>query len=324
MTASSASSGVDVDVGIPTYRRPEWLRESLTSALGQSRAQLNVTVVDNASGDSTTLVVGEIGDPRVTVVTNPTTVTRIDNYNRALFAGSSPYVAVLADDDQWKPTFLEHTAAVLDSDATVVLVHCGYDAIDEAGSVIDSIAHPAPGLARVVPGDRYIEWLIAGTHRVQFTGSLIRRTALPPGGFATADEVADDLGLLLRVAQRGRVAFAPEPLVRVRMHDQTVSAGHGITDGGGYVFSLAWREQFRDVKLRFVDECVTDPSNARRLRKLAHRTFRRQLLSPVARALRHEGVGAATAALRQSLRRDPRALVDPQAWKWAAAALLQR
>ena len=52
---------------IPTFRRPELLRRAVTSALAQEGVSLQVCVYDNASSDSTGIVVAELAkkDPRV-------------------------------------------------------------------------------------------------------------------------------------------------------------------------------------------------------------------------------------------------------------------
>jgi glycosyltransferase involved in cell wall biosynthesis len=312
-----------VDVGVPTLGRPDQLAVALAGVRAQTHASWRVTVSDNASGDSTPDVVAATGDPRIRVHSLPVRVPRVDNYANALRTGDAPYVTVLADDDAWHPEFLARAVAVLDAHPTVVVVHTGYETFGADGRTVTVVANPLPGPA-VVPGAAYVERLISGRHQIQFAASVLRRSALPPQGFTASDGVADDLGLLLRTGSRGRVAVVAEPLVRVRVHDdsESGSASQGITDGH-YVFSGDWRRQFRDTKLGFVAECVPAPREARRLRRMTRQSFRRQLLVPAAQGLRRRDPRAAVRALRHGIREDPWVAVDPQAWKWAAAALVR-
>ena len=54
-----------VSVVIPTRNRAHLLRRAIESALGQTFADLELIVVDDASEDQTETVVREIDDPRV-------------------------------------------------------------------------------------------------------------------------------------------------------------------------------------------------------------------------------------------------------------------
>ncbi|HMD51194.1 MAG TPA: glycosyltransferase, partial [Solirubrobacteraceae bacterium] len=56
-----------VSVGIPTYNRASRLRRAADSVLGQSYAELELVICDNASDDETEEVCLELsrGDPRV-------------------------------------------------------------------------------------------------------------------------------------------------------------------------------------------------------------------------------------------------------------------
>ena len=49
-------------VGIPTFNRPEWLRESMESVLTQSYEDFCLIVSDNAPNDETAEVVRSFGD----------------------------------------------------------------------------------------------------------------------------------------------------------------------------------------------------------------------------------------------------------------------
>jgi glycosyltransferase involved in cell wall biosynthesis len=62
---------VDVSVIIPTFRRPELLKETVQSVLAQDRVRVEVIVVDDSPEGSAAATVASIDDPRVSYLKNP-------------------------------------------------------------------------------------------------------------------------------------------------------------------------------------------------------------------------------------------------------------
>jgi glycosyltransferase involved in cell wall biosynthesis len=60
----------DVSVIIPTFRRPELLKEAVLSALAQEGVALEIVVVDDSPEGSAQRVIEALADPRVTYVRN--------------------------------------------------------------------------------------------------------------------------------------------------------------------------------------------------------------------------------------------------------------
>jgi glycosyltransferase involved in cell wall biosynthesis len=56
---------VTVTIGIPTYNRPDWLRQAIRSALVQTVEDFRVLVSDNASDEETRMVVESFDDERI-------------------------------------------------------------------------------------------------------------------------------------------------------------------------------------------------------------------------------------------------------------------
>ena len=77
-----------VSVIIPTHNRARTLRRAIDSVLGQSPADLEVIVVDDASTDSTPDLVREISDPRL----------RYTRHDENRFAGAARNQAAVETD----------------------------------------------------------------------------------------------------------------------------------------------------------------------------------------------------------------------------------
>ncbi len=107
----------EVAVVVPTYRRPDFLRRAVASVLEQTSRDLVVVVVDDGGGQ----VGGLPEDPRLHVVTlgRNTAVLGVVN-NVGIRLTSSRYVALLNDDNSWRPDHLERAVAALDEGADLV------------------------------------------------------------------------------------------------------------------------------------------------------------------------------------------------------------
>jgi glycosyltransferase involved in cell wall biosynthesis len=102
---------------IPTYRRPVLLRRAIESALNQTRPDGMVAVFDDASGDETEAVVGEVAnrDPRVTYHRHATNLGLAGNFRFALDHVETPYFSILSNDDMLLPHMYEAALGALES-----------------------------------------------------------------------------------------------------------------------------------------------------------------------------------------------------------------
>lgn len=126
---------------ITTYKRPELLKQAVTSVLEQTYPNFQVCVYDNASGDET----GEImrafiqKDPRVKYHCHAENIGMMANYEYALSRVNTPYFSFLSDDDFFLPCFYETALKGFEEHPDAAFSACGVTAVDETGKVL---AHP--------------------------------------------------------------------------------------------------------------------------------------------------------------------------------------
>jgi len=101
-------------IGLPTYNRPELLKQCLSSILGQTFTDFEVIVGNDhiktpLSGEQL-----DIDDPRVRFVNHPHNLGEIDNMNSLLALSRGRYFTWQFDDDLYAPDFLEaaHSALI--------------------------------------------------------------------------------------------------------------------------------------------------------------------------------------------------------------------
>lgn len=115
-----------VQIFIPTFNRAEKLRRAVDSVLRQSCRELEVVVLDNHSDDATPHVVMELArsDARVQHVRRERNIGMIGNFNSIADLVTARYFAMLTDDDQYEPNFVETALACFKCHRGVRFVAC--------------------------------------------------------------------------------------------------------------------------------------------------------------------------------------------------------
>lgn len=173
-----------VAVGLPTYNRPEFLRQAIESILKQTYRDFELLISDNASPNPATREICEdyvAADPRVKYVRQKTNIGVFNNFQFVYERASAPYFMWASDDDLWEPEFIERGVQALDSDRTKSAWFCQFDRIDDAGTVIETMkpvtAHASKGKKRREVAHYLLE-VDNNATKVMFTYSLFRREAL--------------------------------------------------------------------------------------------------------------------------------------------------
>src|SRR4051794_29226747 len=96
-----------VTVVIPTYNRPDFLREALDSALAQDFKEFEVLVVDDASAYDVQGLVDSFRDSRVLLQRHRRNIGVVQNWHWCLCTPRTRYVAILEDDCLWLPHHLD-------------------------------------------------------------------------------------------------------------------------------------------------------------------------------------------------------------------------
>ncbi len=144
MSASTATGRVTVSIITPCYNGARYLRDTLQSAVSQSRPPLEVIVIDDGSKDDSAAIAESFGPPvRVIRQTN-----HGESYarNRGIETARGSHVLFLDADDLLAPGALEHLAGALDGHPGAVgLMGCAwFDAGDpEKPHTTKLLSYPA-------------------------------------------------------------------------------------------------------------------------------------------------------------------------------------
>jgi glycosyltransferase involved in cell wall biosynthesis len=215
-----------VSIVIPTYRRPELLRIALASVRDQSFKDIEVIVQDNASPEDVAAVVAAFPELAIRFYRNEHNLGQTANILSAMRRATGKYLAVLADDDVWKPEFLERMVKALEEKPECVIAFSNYEIIDEAGSVqpITQKIRRYHGSHLLAPGYHESFERIATIFRAVsvISGSLLRRGATDWTDVPTNLSIAVDTYIGFLAARLGLMCyFDAEPLIQIRYHSGT-------------------------------------------------------------------------------------------------------
>lgn len=188
-----------VSIVLPTYNRAKLLHSALHSIVAQSFQDWELIVVDDCSKDDTQKVVDSIHDPRICYLRHKNNKGGSAARNTGIRKSVGEFVAFLDDDDLWEFCYLEEQ---LNAMAAYDAVTSGYRLSNET---------PRSSGSAVVPITSSM--LRKGYAGCGTSGLMIRRPVIESLMFDESLPSGQDWDLLMRLTQRYRVGFLPEPLV---------------------------------------------------------------------------------------------------------------
>jgi hypothetical protein len=304
-----------VSIVIPTRNRATHLPRTLRAVHSQEGVELEVVVVDDASGDSTPELVAASPDKRIVYVRHDIASGVSAARNSGIAAARGEWVAFLDDDDVWAPDKLWLQLAAAEQERADWVYGGDVNVDDDLRVLSGGPPHDPDAVMKLLP-----RWnpLSSGGSNV-----MVRSAALAEvGGFDTTLRRTEDWDLWLRLARRGRPAWVNEPLVAYRFH-----AGNVIGETASIV------DEPRRLAARYGIP-VDLPAMHRRAAWVALRGGRRRLairhylravaggdfqsLGRALFALTHPAVG--TDRLFDRLGRDPAWVARAERWLQAFAA----
>ncbi len=122
-----------VSVIISTYNRAVMLKQAIDSVLNQSYKDFELIVVDDGSTDETPQVINKYGE-KIRYIWQKNSGLNAGR-NKALKAASGKYIALLDDDDLWKPYKLELQVGLMDLHPEVPYAFSEFNIFNSSGIV---------------------------------------------------------------------------------------------------------------------------------------------------------------------------------------------
>lgn len=212
-----------VAVVTPVYNGGKFLDEAMACVQGQTYPNLIHVVLDNASTDSTPIILERYREARVPVLIqrNDSLLPLTDNWDKAftLIPRDAQFAKLLCADDLMRADCIEKFVALCQAEPSVETVCCQdihNDLIRRANIPAGQTVIDGKKAARAIL-DRSINWLpfqhlFVRLHPEDFDGPF----------FGTGEYGADPYAVA-RSALRGSFGYLHEPLVYTRWHDDSAS-----------------------------------------------------------------------------------------------------
>ena len=240
---TAGTEALDVSVVIPTRGRHELLRRAIASAIGQEPRPREIVVVADGPDPGLADVLGGVEASGLRLVELPEAAGAQAARNAGVAAATSTWLALLDDDDEWRPAKLRRQlAAAAAAACPEPIVTCAVEVRSPRGIYVMPRRYPAPN-------EPVSEWLtvrhgllrggFVQTSSLFASRELFRRIPFDPGMTRL-----QDLDWLLR-AVHGGACFVPVP--------EPLSIWHAdedrprVTHGADWQQLLHWAQDHRDL-----------------------------------------------------------------------------
>jgi glycosyltransferase involved in cell wall biosynthesis len=284
-----------VSVVMPTFRRAHLIGGTIRSILDQTFTDFELLIRDDGRGDDGTeeaVRAAANGDPRVRYHRNATNLRMPMNLNAGIAESVGEFVAVCHDHDLYAPEFLADLVGLLDRHPTALFAHTGIEVVDQ---------HDRPtgdrhigAFAEITRGSDWLATMLASFHCPVCALTLVRREAHERFGlYNPAYGFIADVEMWMRLSDKGDVAYASKPLIRVRTRED----GHEANENPWPLFAIVFAIHRRYVPRRY--HGLSRVSAEARLRLRADLQVLREIAARVRRGKR-PAIGAALEPLRAS------------------------
>jgi len=192
------------------YNAEPYLRAAIDSLIAQTFSDWELIAVENGSTDKSMLILKSYSDPRIRIFPFEANIGRTPALRFAFDQARGDYIAVLDADDVSSQNRLAQQAAFLDQHNDVALVGSWAQHIDKHGKVFDVFEPPT--------NQKELQNCLGWTNPIIHSSAMYRRQlAHEVGGYPENIVWAQDLGLILALAQRAKIAMIANYLCQVRV-----------------------------------------------------------------------------------------------------------
>jgi len=209
-------------IAVTTYNRPELLKQTLVSILGQTFTDFEVIVGNDYVREPLSADLLDIKDSRIRFVNHPRNLGEARNMNTLLDLGRGRYFTWQCDDDLYAPNFLEEVHSALISFGSPLCVFTSYELI--YGTSFPDLKKSRSGKRRIYSGREFIGKYWSGELKAMGCTGVYQTEYLQELGgvqrFAdTHHPLYSEHLLLIQVGLQKQVAHIDIPLVLYRNHE---------------------------------------------------------------------------------------------------------
>ena len=215
-----------VSIGIPTFNRPELLRQALESARSQTYPNLEILVSDNESTDAqTSKILAEASaiDFRIKTYRHKKNIGAAANFEFLLNSATGDFFTWLADDDLMHPTCIKLLVAAHKQNPRLVCAFSDVTILDINGHSLGTMKHAALKFSPYKSRAEKMRATFFSNPKCQATYGLFRTTIARQCPFEKSAyknmAAGAEYTFLARMASLGDIVAVPHPLRSYRRHE---------------------------------------------------------------------------------------------------------
>lgn len=204
---------------MPLYNTEKYVGQAVQSLLSQSYTDFELIIVDDASTDGSIEVVKSFKDSRIKILSNEQNQGIVFSRNRGLKEAVGRFIAPFDSDDIALPEKFMKQIRFLKDHPEYGMLGSWIKMIDEKGSLLKK------GWRLMASPEQIPSQLLFRNYFAQLS-VVIRREAIPQGGYVKGFNMAEDYRMWVEVARNFKVWNYPEYLVYYRIHPGSVTDGN--------------------------------------------------------------------------------------------------
>ena len=245
--STPGASDATLDILLPFYGDPGYLRTAVESVLAQDDPRWTLTVIDDRyPGTEHTAYLESLDDPRVRHLVNETNLGVSRNFQHATDLATADYSVIFGGDDVMLPGYVSRVRQLIATHPGADVIQPGVQVIDEQGTPVLPLAdrvkanyRPKGAGPQVLTGEPLASSLMRGLW-TYFPSVVWKTSTLKRYGFTAQFEVSLDATLLLDIALGGGVLVADDEVVfQYRRHRASVSSATAV-DGSRFAEERAF------------------------------------------------------------------------------------
>lgn len=215
---NNASNSPLVSVIMPAYNAEKYIGEAIESILNQTYKNFEFIIIDDASSDETTDIIKNFQkkDKRIILVKNRENIGVTKSLNKALRRARGKYIIRMDADDFAYPNRFAQQVALMERHPDVVVSGCYIEVCDKDLKT--------KYIRKYHPDDKSIRRHIFRYSPFAHPATIWKARILKKEQYDERIVVSQDYELYFRVGTMGKFMNLPKSLLKLRIHDTSVSA----------------------------------------------------------------------------------------------------
>jgi glycosyltransferase involved in cell wall biosynthesis len=205
---------------MPTYNHARFIGEALSSVLSQTYTNWKTIVINNFSQDNTIEIIGNFGDPRISLINFNNGGVIAASRNEGIRRSKGEFIAFLDSDDVWFQGKLETQISYLSNNPDVGL----------AATNAQNIPNGDIRLPKISSIKNVSTCNLMRFNFIINSSVLVRKDVVEKVGLQCEDpgiRAAEDWEYWIRTSKVTKIHVLPEVLVGYRIHNSNIDSSSG-------------------------------------------------------------------------------------------------